>query len=313
MLRLKFRAKSAVFAKLKNVSGNRMKTTTNILILVIMSFLLACGQTANQDKESNIQIDSIKSIDTEKQLTKEERQKQIEEENRIDSLRLDIALKDAFKISQTEFKSENFTKQYELQPDDSSYTIHIEIEIGRLFKDQHKYFLLRRHVPWATYLNLYKINGDKTENLIEREQGGMTYIRDTIFDANGDGHKDFLVHWYPSSGCCRRNVYNVYLNQPDKGNFTQDYEFINPTFSAKEKIIRGVEYGHPGEVGIYKYKWNGLQVDTIEFIYPDANNNGQFIKTKKSAYRPTEKEGLVLKAVPKEYQKIESYEWFADF
>lgn len=290
-----------------------MKTTTNILILVIMSFLLACGQTANQDKESNIQIDSIKSIDTEKQLTKEERQKQIEEENRIDSLRLDIALKDAFKISQTEFKSENFTKQYELQPDDSSYTIHIEIEIGRLFKDQHKYFLLRRHVPWATYLNLYKINGDKTENLIEREQGGMTYIRDTIFDANGDGHKDFLVHWYPSSGCCRRNVYNVYLNQPDKGNFTQDYEFINPTFSAKEKIIRGVEYGHPGEVGIYKYKWNGLQVDTIEFIYPDANNNGQFIKTKKSAYRPTEKEGLVLKAVPKEYQKIESYEWFADF
>lgn len=290
-----------------------MKTTTNILTLVIMTFLLACGQTANQDKESNIQIDSIKSIDTEKQLTKEERQKQIEEENRIDSLRLDIALKDAFKISQTEFKSENFTKQYELQPDDSSYTIHIEIEIGRLFKDQHKYFLLRRHVPWATYLNLYKINGDKTENLIEREQGGMTYIRDTIFDANGDGHKDFLVHWYPSSGCCRRNVYNVYLNQPDKGNFTQDYEFINPTFSAKEKIIRGVEYGHPGEVGIYKYKWNGLQVDTIEFIYPDANNNGQFIKTKKSAYRPTEKEGLVLKAVPKEYQKIESYEWFADF
>ena len=278
-----------------------------------MTFLLACGQTANQDKESNIQIDSIKSIDTEKQLTKEERQKQIEEENRIDSLRLDIALKDAFKISQTEFKSENFTKQYELQPDDSSYTIHIEIEIGRLFKDQHKYFLLRRHVPWATYINLYKINGDKRENLIEREQGGMTYIRDTIFDANGDGHKDFLVHWYPSSGCCRRNVYNVYLNQPDKGNFTQDYEFINPTFSAKEKIIRGVEYGHPEEVGIYKYKWNGLQVDTIEFIYPDANNNGQFIKTKKSAYRPTEKEGLVLKAVPKEYQKIESYEWFAGF
>jgi hypothetical protein len=116
-----------------------------------------------------------------------------------------------------------------------------------------------------------------------------------------------------SSGCCRRDVYNVYLNQPDKGNFTQDYEFINPTFSAKEKIIRGVEYGNPGEVGLYKYKWNGLQVDTIEFIYPDANNKGQFIKTKKGAYRPTGKEGVVLKTVPKEYQKIESYEWFADF
>ena len=27
----------------------------------------------------------------------------------------------------------------------------------------------------------------------------MTYIRDTIFDVNGDGYKDFLVHWYPNS------------------------------------------------------------------------------------------------------------------
>lgn len=290
-----------------------MKTTANILTFVILTLILGCGQAANQDKESYIQTDSIKSIDTEKQLTKEEKQKQIEEENRIDSLRLDIALKDAFKIAQKEFRTDNFTKQYELQPDDSSYIINIEIVIGSIFNDQNKYFLLRRQVPWATYLDLFKINGDKTEKIIEREQGGMTYIRDTIFDANGDGHKDFLVHWYPSSGCCRRDVYNVYLNQLDKGNFTQDYEFINPTFSAKEKLIRGVEYGHPGEVGLYKYKWNGLQVDTIEFIYPDLNNQGQFIKTKKRAYRPTEMEGVVLKSVPKEYLKIESYEWFADF
>jgi len=141
----------------------------------------------------------------------------------------------------------------------------------------------------------------------------MTYIQDTIYDANGDGYNDFLVHWYPSSGCCRRNVYNVYLNQPDKGIFTHDYQFMNPTFSAKEKVIRGVEYGHPGEVGLYKYKWNGLQIDTIEFIYPDAKNLGQFIKTKKRTYSPTEKEGVVLKSVPEEYLKIESYKWFADF
>lgn len=270
---------------------------------------MGCGQTAIQDKKSIVKNDSIPKAISNKERTKEE----IEEANRVDSLRLDIAVKNAFKIARAEFKSDNFTKQYELQPDDSSYIINIEILIGGLFKDNQKYFLLRRHVPWATYLDLYKIKDDQADKLIGREQGGMTYIRDTIFDANGDGDKDFLVHWYPSSGCCRRDVYSVYLNQAVKGNFTPDYKFINPTFSAEEKIIRGVEYGHPGEVGLYKYKWNGLQVDTIEFIYPDANNNGQFIKTKKGAYRPTEKEGVVLKAVPKEYQKIESYEWFADF
>lgn len=290
-----------------------MKTTTNILTLVILTIIFGCGQTANQDVNSLTQNDSIPKTPSKNELTKEERQKQFEEENRIDSIRLDIALKDAFKVAQTEFKTDNFKKEYEIQPDDSSYIIKIEIEIGRLFKDNQKYFLLRRHVPWATYLDLYKVQDNDAKKLIYREQDGMTYIRDTIFDVNGDGHKDFLVHWYPSSGCCRRDVYNVYLNQPDKGNFTNDYEFINPTFSAKEKIIRGVGYGHPGEVGLYKYKWNGLQVDTIEFIYPDSKNQGQFIKTKKRAYSPTEKEGVVLKTVPKEYQKIESYEWFAEF
>jgi len=100
---------------------------------------------------------------------------------------------------------------------------------------------------------------------------------------------------------------------PDKEQFTADYEFMNPTFSAKEGIIRGIEYGHPGEAGLYKYKWNGLQIDTIEYIYPDAHHKGQFIKTKKAAYQSTGKDGIVLKAVPAEYYTIESYEWFADF
>lgn len=227
-----------------------MKTTPNILTLTILIISLSCRQTSTPDKETQTKDDSLQSSTAVKNLTNEERQMQFEEYNRIDSLNLDIALKHAFKIAKPAFKKNNFKKQLELQPDDSSSVIGIFIEIGQLFKDNQKYFLLRRHLPSATYLDLYKIKGDKSEKLIEREQEGMTYIRDTIFDVNGDGHKDFLVHWYPSSGCCRRNVYNVYLNQPSKENFTSDYQFINPTFSAKEKIIRGVQYGHPGEVGL---------------------------------------------------------------
>ena len=38
---------------------------------------------------------------------------------------------------------------------------------------------------------------------------------------------------------------------------SNNFEFINPTFSPKEKIIRGVCYGHPSETEMYKYKWNG--------------------------------------------------------
>ncbi|MEJ1238435.1 hypothetical protein WBG78_09910 [Chryseolinea sp. T2] len=281
----------------------------NIFSLMIMITLLACGPSSSDDRRTDIQSDSIQASG----ITKQPKQREVKREESIDSIRLDFALNDAFRIAQAELSSDHFTKQYELLPDDSSFTIGIEISISKLFQDHEKYLLLRRHVPWATYLGLYKLSEGKVEKCIEREQGGMTYLNDTIFDANGDGRKDFLVHWYPSSGCCRRDVYNVYLNQPDNGGFTKDYEFINPTFSPKERIIRGVQYGHPGEVGLYKYRWNGLQVDTLEFIYPDALVKGQFIKTRKPSYRPTGKDGVLLKAVPKEYHSIESYEWFADF
>jgi hypothetical protein len=140
----------------------------------------------------------------------------------------------------------------------------------------------------------------------------MTYISDTLMDVDGDNYKDFLVHWYPSAGCCLADIYNVYLYQQQTGGFTKDYEFINPTFSPHEKVIRGLEYGHPGEAGLYKYKWNGFGVDTIEFIYPDFGQKRKFIRVTKSNYRPGKKERTVLNSLPKEYMKLDSISvnWF---
>jgi hypothetical protein len=123
-----------------------MKGTPNLYTLVIMTLLLACGQPANKDRERNIQNTTHPS-DTEKHLMKKGRERRINEDGIIDSLRLDVALKDAFKIAEKAFGTNNFTRQYELQPDNSSYTINIEILVGKLFQDNQEYFLLRRHVP----------------------------------------------------------------------------------------------------------------------------------------------------------------------
>ena len=48
------------------------------------------------------------------------------------------------------------------------------------------------------------------------------------------------------------------------GQISSGYQGINPTFSTKEKLIRGVQYGYLAALS--KYKWNGLKVDTLEFI-----------------------------------------------
>ncbi|MDJ1482259.1 hypothetical protein QNI16_17270 [Cytophagaceae bacterium YF14B1] len=296
-----------------------MHILTNITAIGCILLLVACTSKKLETESTTTITDSLSQETPVVQQAlpesqkPEERQRQLDESVKRDSLRFDIALKDGLKQTEKHFKADSFSKKYTIQPDDSSYSIQIDITIGHLFSIKKKHVLLRLYTDWVTYLYIYKIQNNKLQSVLRSEQGETTYIRDTIADVNGDGYKDLLVHWYPTSGCCRRNVYNVYLYIKSKGIFSKDYRFINPTFSPKEKVIRGVGYGHPGEVGLYKYKWNGLKVDTIEFIYPDASKKGKFIKTKKRTYEPTKENGIVLQTVPKEYHSIESYNWFTDF
>ena len=85
--------------------------------------------------------------------------------------------------------------------------------------------------------------------------------------------------------------------------------FINPTFSPSEKLIRGIDYGQPGEVPLYKFKWVGYKVDTIEYILPDTTKERYHVfKHWRDFDNP--KAGRFLTSVPKEYHKIESYDWF---
>lgn len=233
-------------------------------------------------------------------------------QERPDSLSLAKILDSSLSYAKEYQKSDFYKHNYETVPDDTSFTVEVQMLYGHLFASDKKHLLIRREVPWATYLNVYLLQANDFKLVIEREQNEMTYINDTLKDVNGDAYKDFLVHWYPSSGCCLAEMYNVYLYQPEFGNFTNYYKFINPTFFPDEKIIRGLEYGQPGEAGLYKYKWNGLQVDTLEFVNPYFNQKDKFVKTLKQKYRPTKEDGIVLSKLPKEYNNIDSnsLKWF---
>ncbi|WP_149698616.1 hypothetical protein [Chitinophaga sp. CF418] len=75
-------------------------------------------------------------------------------------------------------------------------------------------------------------------------------------------------------------------------------------------MVRGVGYGHPGQVGLYKLKWNDTVLQNIEYIYRDPENSKQFIRTYKPTADPSPGNGEVLKAVPEEYRRISGYDWF---
>ena len=207
-----------------------------------------------------------------------------------DSIQLNVMLSDMLRIA-NQLKDRS---DYHKQLNQWNYTCETtgDIRFGHLFARDKRHLVIKRNMgTWLTHIDVFLLDRSSFRLVLNTVITDMTMLGDSIREINGDHFKDFVVHWYPSSGCCRRNIYYVYLYQKDKGTFTPKYEFINPTFSASEKIIRGIDYGQPGEGPLYKYKWNGLHVDTIEYIYPSDT---------------------IQKGLPSEYRKIEDIDWFID-
>jgi hypothetical protein len=293
-----------------------------IFFFLFLLFLVGCKGRAKQMPTSLSHDTSIHPmtkhdiLPTTKFIGEEERKQrrmEIEEQERNDSIQLWKALNKGLVYATKNKEKNSFQYKFEMLTDNSSIKVQTNLSYGHLFSKDKKHLIVRRTVPWGVISSIFILEKNNLKKVCEIEPLANTFIDDTVRDINGDSYKDFLVHTYSTSGCCRRDVYSAFLYFPKTGRFTSDYRFMNPTFSPNEKLIRGVEYGHPGEVGLYKYKWNGFRVDTIEFIYPYHDKKGQFIKTTKQEYLPTKNEGAVLKSLPNEYQKIESIEWFLDY
>ena len=288
----------------------------NLFYLLFALLIYSCNQTTNSSSHlipkdttsiSKPVSDTYPRMKVWTQREIDSNQIEIEKYEKFDSIRLAKALSKALSYTAQNKNKQSFTYSFEMLSPDSSFNSTTTIFYGNLFTKDKKHLFIRQQ----GLLDIFLLHENRFKLVCERKQDAMTYLDDTLKDVNGDNYKDFLVHWYPSSGCCRRNVYNVFLYLPNSGGFTSDYQFINPTFSSKERIIRGVEYGHPGEAGLYKYKWNGLKVDTLEFVYIDTTSKRQFYITQKSDWhRPPVAKKKIVKELPKEYENIESIEWF---
>jgi hypothetical protein len=65
---------------------------------------------------------------------------------------------------------------------------------------------------------------------------------------------------------------------------------------------------------MYKYKWVGETVDTLEYIHYEKNEKGEktgkIIVSKDRFYKKGKEVLKRLSSVPDEYRKIEGYDWF---
>lgn len=225
-------------------------------------------------------------------------------QNSEDSI-LRLSLEHAFGIAKPSIRtSENFYSYYTYQTPDSLEKIDIEIVVGKLMNDQQTYFLLRRfHFESEKfYLDLYKTQEDTHKVLLSHQQDIVSYQQDTIFDVNGDQQNDLVIYWYPTAGSWAREVCIVYLN--NNSHFSGGYTFTNSVFSPVEGIIRGREYGDPKGAGFFKYQWNNLQLDTLEYVYPHLAQKGKYIRVPQKGYLQNIDKGVLLDSLPAEYNNL---------
>ena len=275
----------------------KLEIMIKYITLFILILLTACNTGNVESSKRKANVSKVKSAIQEEKVSEMAQdytisKEQLEEERRqqiLDSINFDRTLRLGLRIANKKKDKNKFT----LQSDS------LTIRYGYLFTPNEKHLIIRRTFPIAVQTDIYKLQNNEFVNVCSKEMHPMAFIDDTIQDVNGDKLGDYLFHWYPMSGCCERNIYDVFLLK-DNGDFTNEIEFINPIFSAKEKVIRGRRYGH--EAPLYKFKWNGFKIDTIEFVYfPSDMKNGKYIKRK---HENVNEKGEVLKKLPEEYRKI---------
>lgn len=230
----------------------------------------------------------------------------------IDSLRQEFELKSMLMMAQKNIDKDSFSIND--QSDNTENPTNFDLQYGNHFTSSIKHLIVRRSDPGMFYFDIFAVSRGQFVKVASHQNSALTYQNDTIQDINGDGLKDFVVNWYGSSGCCLKAFSEVFLIQADKKTFGKQLQFINPTFSPIEKMVRGVCYGFPGETELYKYHFEGNRIDTIEYVAIERNKEhqktGDILITNNRLHMDNVKILKRLKNVPQEYKKIEGYDWF---
>jgi hypothetical protein len=294
-----------------------MRKIKYLPVIMVLLFFISCSDKKKDSSRIDTMDTQSNETDSANQsaakLEKEKRWKEIEEERKMDSIKLEMILEAAIRKITPSLQKDQYAIKYNIFHD-SLYNVEIEMELGFFLSKKDKHLIIRRKDPTTTYIHVYAVRRSELSQIIRQELMYRTYVSDTIQDINGDQLKDFVINWYGSIGCCLKAFSNVYLQRAN-GSFTSGYEFINPTFSPQEHLIRGVRYGHPGDTEMYKYRWNGENVDTVEYLYlqktDDFKKTGKFVRSSQLSYSSeVQAKYQVIDEVPKEYTKIFGFDWF---
>ncbi len=287
-----------------------MKNCSLALILVVLSFF-GCDE-----EKSNFQIIYPMESSDEKSLEpKDTLKNQKENINELAEPNDSLDLLEVIGIARERIRSHqgigNLKESFKLVPSQYAPDYFVEIEMGKLFESNSIHALVKIDMPGADYIFIYRKINKQLRLEFEDTVEYASFVNDTIFDVNRDGSKDYIIQTYPPSGCCLADGFHVSLRNSKSQLFEPSKMFLNATFDTKNRIVRGFDYDHPGEVELYKYRWRGMSLDTIEYIMHHPDKKGYYLQSKTpNNYRQGKATGRVLTKLPKEYHEIKGIGWF---
>ena len=138
----------------------------SFLFLLTTLFLFSCEE---KTKEVHANKDEVIPSETPKEISKKQRQKEINQRNYIDSLRMDKILKEALTISKNKISEGAFEKEYESIPDDSSMIYEVKMNYGNLFSKNINHLLIRRMNSWEAQIDVFLNNNGNLQHILNRE------------------------------------------------------------------------------------------------------------------------------------------------
>jgi len=299
-----------------------MKLFKSISFILLSIVFCHCGNELEKRNSSSFNEEDLRELQSKLApfLDSIKKKEELEvshyraKERRADSFRMEMILQEVL----LRVKENSNKKEYHLNYDDysdSSYVINVNVKLGKLFTQKLRHVIIRCTTEIGIdHFNIYVITGNEVKKVLHHEEMHLAYLSDSIYDVNEDYRKDFVINSYGTTGCCLKAFSDVYLLEANEESFSDHFNFINPTFSPKEKLIRGVCYGHLGETEMYKYKWNRTKVDTLEYVSyqkdKDGKKTGKIIISDTRNYTKAKKGKKVIDDVPNDYKNIYGFDWF---
>ena len=180
---------------------------------------------------------------------------------------------------------------------DSSWTM-----VGHLFSKTKTHFVSDLATDERRYIVLAEISRDTIEILFIQEFGFIGTCEYMVQDVTGDGINDFMLQWYPLSGCCPRDIRNILMF--DGEHFGKEIEIPNPKFDLDKKLVNNMSYGHIGEVTISVSRITMAGLVTLdEYMYLSDSPDSMV----KISYRTEGADTTQINQLP---ENLAVFDWF---